>query len=208
MSFHEVQFPPQVARGAVGGPGFSTSIFAAASGYGQRNIGWSKARGRWQVGHRVKTPAQFGEVLAFFAARMGRAYGFRFKLARLPLDHRHAGGCVADRSDHRHQRRQRDRFPDDKDLCLQRPLLRRGNSEAGCRHRARRPRCGRADKWLVGGTTTGRVTFTTVPGAGVVVAAGFEFDVSARFGIDELDGSWDTVNTRSVPNVPIVEIRV
>ena len=57
-------------------------------------------------------------------------------------------------------------------------------------------------------TPTGVVTFTVAPGAGVVVAAGFEFDVPARFDIDELDGTWDTVNTRSVPNIPIIEIRV
>jgi uncharacterized protein (TIGR02217 family) len=79
MSFHEVQFPPRISRGATGGPGFKTTIVVTGGGYEQRNIDWQNARGRWEVGHNIKSPGDFGEVLAFFFARRGRAHGFRFK---------------------------------------------------------------------------------------------------------------------------------
>jgi len=37
---------------------------------------------------------------------------------------------------------------------------------------------------------TGIVTFGTAPGAGVVVKAGFEFDVPCRFDMKRLETSW------------------
>jgi uncharacterized protein (TIGR02217 family) len=209
MSFHEVKFPPQIARGAVGGPGFKTTIFAAASGYEQRNIAWSKARGRWQVGHRIKTPAQFGEVLAFFAARMGRAYGFRFKdwldyrsttdmqVAVSPTDQVIGTG-------------------DGSEVAFQliktygsggHSYVREINKPVAGTVRVALDAVEQMSGWSVD-TTTGVVTFTTPPGADVAISTGFEFDVPARFDLDELDGTWDTVNTRSVPNIPIFEIRV
>lgn len=78
-TFHEVQFSPQISYGAVGGPGFKTTILPLSSGYEQRNVDWSAARGTWDVSHGLKTQEQLDVLLAFFYARRGRAYGFRFK---------------------------------------------------------------------------------------------------------------------------------
>ena len=77
--FHEVRFPPDISYGAVGGPGWSTSIVTTVSGHERRNANWSQARGRWNVAHGLKRREQVAELIAFFRARMGRAYGFRFK---------------------------------------------------------------------------------------------------------------------------------
>ena len=79
MSFHEVRFPDDIAYGATGGPEFATSVVATASGYEQRNINWSAARGRWDVASGLKKQTQLDTLIAFFRARKGRAYGFRFK---------------------------------------------------------------------------------------------------------------------------------
>jgi uncharacterized protein (TIGR02217 family) len=57
-------------------------------------------------------------------------------------------------------------------------------------------------------TTSGIVSFTVAPATGVVITAGFDFDVPARFDTDEMQARWDTVNTRSWPAIPIVELRV
>lgn len=78
-AFHEVQFPPSISMGAVGGPRFNTSVSTLSGGTEQRNINWSQRRGEWDVSHGLKTEQQVDELLAFFHARMGKAYGFRFK---------------------------------------------------------------------------------------------------------------------------------
>jgi len=56
--------------------------------------------------------------------------------------------------------------------------------------------------------TSGLVTFTTgsVPATGGVVKAGYEFDVPCRFGIDQLQVTYETCTYGSA-QVPIVEIR-
>ena len=57
-------------------------------------------------------------------------------------------------------------------------------------------------------STTGLITFTTAPAAGVVVTAGYEFDVPVRFEKDELDISVDAFEAGSIPSVNVIEIRV
>jgi uncharacterized protein (TIGR02217 family) len=78
-TFHEVQFPPDISQGAVGGPRFNTTITALSSGDEHRNINWANRRGEWDVGHSVKTAEQIEALVDFFHARRGKAYGFRFK---------------------------------------------------------------------------------------------------------------------------------
>lgn len=77
--FHEVQFPPKIAYGATGGPEFNTTITTTFGGFEQRNVNWQKARGRWDVSTGIKSKADMDAVIAFFRARFGKAYGFRFK---------------------------------------------------------------------------------------------------------------------------------
>jgi uncharacterized protein (TIGR02217 family) len=74
-----MRFPDAVARGATGGPEFSTDIIAVASGFEQRNVNWSAARAKYDISTGIRTREQMAEVIAFFRARKGRAYGFRFR---------------------------------------------------------------------------------------------------------------------------------
>jgi uncharacterized protein (TIGR02217 family) len=43
------------------------------------NVNGAQARGRWDVASGLKKEAQIDELIAFFRARRGKAYGFRFK---------------------------------------------------------------------------------------------------------------------------------
>lgn len=79
VGFHEVQFPTDISAGATGGPGFHTTILTLASGAEQRNIDWSRSRATYDVTHAARTEDQMDALIAFFFARRGRAYGFRFK---------------------------------------------------------------------------------------------------------------------------------
>ena len=63
-----------------------------------------------------------------------------------------------------------------------------------------------ASGWSVS-TTTGLITFTTAPAAGVAIAAGFEFDVPVRFDTDALDVTLDLERLGSITSIPLVEIR-
>jgi uncharacterized protein (TIGR02217 family) len=77
--FHEVRFPDNIAYGATGGPEFAPTVVATGSGHEKRNVNWSEARGRWDVASGLKKQAQIDELIAFFRARRGKAFGFRFK---------------------------------------------------------------------------------------------------------------------------------
>jgi uncharacterized protein (TIGR02217 family) len=78
-AFHEILFPAEISYGSSGGPKFKTTIFEADSGYEQRNIDWSNQKAEYDVSHGIKDQAQMDALTAFFYARRGRAYGFRFK---------------------------------------------------------------------------------------------------------------------------------
>jgi uncharacterized protein (TIGR02217 family) len=56
--------------------------------------------------------------------------------------------------------------------------------------------------------TTGIVTFSTAPAAGVEVAASFEFDVPARFDTDHMAVTIETFRLHRWEQIPIVELRV
>ena len=60
--------------------------------------------------------------------------------------------------------------------------------------------------WTVN-TTTGVVTFATAPAGGVIVRAGFEFDVPVRFDTDTLDVTLDFERLGSITSIPLIEVR-
>ena len=80
MSFHNVRISEDVERGAIGGPRFRTRVLSLVSGHENRNIEWQRTRARWDIGYGLDgRQALFTEVINFFYARRGMAYGFRFK---------------------------------------------------------------------------------------------------------------------------------
>lgn len=79
MAFHDVRLPDEIERGASGGPEFTTTIIGMSSGREQRNIDWEEVRSSWELSYGVQDKLDFDAVKAFFYARRGRGYGFRFK---------------------------------------------------------------------------------------------------------------------------------
>lgn len=78
-SFIEVQFPTNISYGAVGGGGWSTRIVVTDAGYEYRQQLWNATRGKWTVGHNLRTPAEYGQLVAFHRNMLGRTIGFRFQ---------------------------------------------------------------------------------------------------------------------------------
>lgn len=77
--FAEVQLPPDISAGAIGGPSFLTLITVTKEGKEQRHVLWAVAVHKWNISHLDRQISQAEELLAFFAARRADLQGFRFK---------------------------------------------------------------------------------------------------------------------------------
>jgi uncharacterized protein (TIGR02217 family) len=75
----EVQFPPDISEGAVGGEMWATIVVAGSSGKEQRNSLWDVPRMHWEVSQGLRTPTQGLALKSFWLNRQGKARGFRFK---------------------------------------------------------------------------------------------------------------------------------
>lgn len=182
--FHNVLFPIDVSRGSRGGPQFSTRVVTTNSGYESRNVEWSQVRGRWNVGYGVRTDANLDELLAFFYARRGRAYSFRF---RDPIDNRATLQALQTNA-------------------LGQVQLAKLYTNGGVTYT-------RFITLPVSGTVTGipegDVNLTTgiVTGHAAGTVVSFKFDVKARFDTDSLDGESFRDGIVSFPDIPVIEVR-
>lgn len=199
MSFVEVQFPTEIAYGSAGGPAYATEVVQSASGREQRNVLWASARLRYNVAHGVKTEAQMAELIAFFRARKGRAYGFRFK----------------DWSDYV-ATNQLLAVADGTQTTFNLIKLYSNGGVIETR-RIHKPVSGSVVVRVDGvvqtsgvsiDTTTGVITFTTAPTSGQEVRADFEFDVPVRFDTDHLNAELSDFGVHSWRDIPLIEIRL
>ena len=208
MSFHEVRFPSTLSYGSSGGPERRTEIATLGSGFEERNSPWGHSRRRYDAGYGVRDLNDLHAVIAFFEARHGRLYGFRFKdwldwKSRPPLDE------VSPLD-------QNIGVGDGERTAFQ--LVKRYVSGAQSYTRPiHKPVAGTVrvavdgveitSGWSVD-ATTGLVTFDVAPAPGAVVSAGFEFDVPVRFDTDRLDISLSRFRAGEIPHIPMIELRL
>jgi uncharacterized protein (TIGR02217 family) len=205
--FHEVRLPLALAFGATGGPERRTEIVTLGSGREERNTPWAHGRRRYDIAGAVRTLDQLSQLIAFFEARRGRLYGFRFRdfadwrsglpsQAPTPLDQSVATGDGAATAF------QLTKSYGDAPNAYLRPI--------------RKP-IGASVVIAVDGApasnfsvdeTTGVVTFDAPPAAGAVVTAGFEFDTPVRFDSDRLETSLEAFSAGRAVRAPLIEIIV
>lgn len=207
MAFHEIRFPDNISRGARGGPERRTQIVELASGDEERNASWANSRRRYDVAYGIRRADDLAAVVAFFEARNGRLYGFRYKdwadyKSGLPsqavtaLDQRIGTGDGSTVN-----------------FALVKRYASGGQSWA---RSIVKPVEGtvrvavngieQASGWTVD-AATGVIAFATTPSAGMVITAGFEFDVPVRFDTDMLDVTLDHERLGSITTIPLMEIR-
>lgn len=206
MAFHEVRFPTAIAFGSAGGPVRKTEIVALGSGYEERNAVWANSRRRYNAGYGVKSLDDLHAVIAFFEARMGRLHGFRFKdssdfKSALP----NAGVTPTDQT-----------IGNGNGTATNFALTKTYTSGPSSWVRPIKKAVAGTVRVSLNGveqlsgwsvdTTTGIVTFTAAPGAGVSVGCGFEFDVPARFDTDALAINLESFRAGEIAAIPIVEI--
>lgn len=209
MSFHEIRFPARLSLGSVGGPERLTEIVTLANGFEERNTPWAHSRRRYDAGVGMRSLDDVAEVVAFFEARRGRLYGFRWK----------------DWADFKSCRPSQDVAFGDQIIgtgdgtAIHFPLVKTYRSGV---QTYRRPigkpvtgtvRIGVAGSELLASTTwsidpeTGIVSFDTPPPLGAEVTAGYEFDVPVRFDTDAILTSIATFEAGEIPDIPVVELR-
>ncbi len=210
MSFHEVRFPANLSFGSVGGPERRTDVVALANGFEERNTPWANARRRYDAGVGLRSLDDIADLVAFFEARQGQLYGFRWK----------------DWSDYKS-------CPPSGAVSFEDQLIGTGDGvqtrfklcktyasgEARYERPITKPVAGSVragigaialveDVHFSVDTTDGSVIFFDPPDPGASVFAGFEFDVPVRFDTDRLATSVASFQAGDMPNVPVVEVRV
>ncbi|WP_439124473.1 phage distal tail protein, Rcc01695 family [Marivita sp.] len=210
MQFHEVRFPTALSFGSIGGPERRTDVVTLASGFEERNTPWANSRRRYDAGIGLRSMDDIDALIAFFEARRGQMYGFRWK------DWADFKSCKPSA-----QVSATDQVIGTGDGVEATFVLRKGyvSGDAVYRRPVTKPVEGTVvlavdGVALVDGVdfsidiTTGLVTFFTAPSVGVSISAGFEFDVPVRFDTDRIQTSAATFQAGDVPDVPIVELRV
>jgi uncharacterized protein (TIGR02217 family) len=207
-NFHEVRFPAAIAFESAGGPERKTEIAALGSGFEERNAVWANSRRRYDAGYGMKSLDDIHAVIAFFEARMGRLYGFRFKdfadfKSCAPLQTVSATDQTIGAGD---------------GATATFQLAKQYSSGGGGWSRAIKKPVAGTLRVAVGGvetaagwnvdTATGIVTFATPPASGAAVTAGFEFDVPVRFDSDSLSISLAGFRAGDIPSIPLVEVRL
>jgi uncharacterized protein (TIGR02217 family) len=208
--FHEIRFPLRLALGTTGGPVRRTDIVNLSNGREARNQRWRDSRRRYDAGSGIRSISDLYTVLAFFEARSGELYGFRF---RDPVDNRSSSpGQPVSASDQRLGTGTGAKA----DFQLLKTYADAGGQSV---REIAKPVAGTV-LVSVGGlvvppadytvnAATGLITFAAgkLPGNGAIVRAGFEFDVPVRFDIDRIDIDLSAFNAGRIPSIPLIEIK-
>ena len=210
MAFHEIRFPLDIALGASGGPERRTEIVTLGSGREERNSPWALSRRRFNAGFGLKRLDDIHELIAFFEARHGRLHGFRWK----------------DRADWKSAAPSATVSPLDQPLgtgdgtqSVFQLVKTYASGGASYTRDIAKPVTGsirvavagepmEEDADFTADHTTGLVTFASPPAPGAAITAGFEFDVPVRFDTDILDINLAAFEAGSLPDIPVVEIRI
>ena len=210
MNFHDVRFPAALSFASSAGVERRTEIVRLVNGHEERNTPWDQARRRYDAGLGVRSLDDLDQVLAFFEARRGQLFGFRWKDW---LDHKSCppSGAPA---------------PDDQGIGLGdgvETLFQLAKSYGSGAEAMIRPITRPVDGTVLvaldgveqtegvdftADPATGIVAFTAAPGVGVAVTAGFEFDVPVRFDTDVFEVNIAAFEAGEVPSIPIMEVRV
>ncbi len=210
MAFHEIRFPANLSFGSVGGPERRTEIVTLANGFEERNTPWADSRRRYDAGVGLRSLDDVEALIAFFEARRGQLFGFRWK------DWADYKSCAASKTV----------GPEDQLIGIGDgvraafPLVK--TYVSGVNNYTRtiaKPVAGSVQVAVAAdpkveslefsvNTATGVVSFSVPPSLGARVTAGFEFDVPVRFDTDRIQTSVASFQAGDVPSVPVLEVRL
>ena len=209
MAFHEVRLPARLAFGSTGGIERRTEIVTLASGHERRSSPWAQGRRRYLIGAGLRSLDDMAALTAFFEARRGRLYGFRFKdfadfksgtpSAAVTATDQALGEGDGERATFQLVKTYGD--PDD--------------DQAAVRVIAK-PVAGTVRIAIDGeemadfgvDLATGLATLSEPPAEGAVVTAGCEFDTPVRFDTDRIETTLESFEAGRITAAPLIEIRL
>lgn len=209
MAFHEVRLPARLAFGSTGGVERRTEVVTLASGFERRSTPWAAGRRRYLIGANLRSLDDMAALTAFFEARRGRLYGFRF---RDFADFKScAPGAVVTAVDQA-------LGEGDGASSVFALVKRYGEAESAAARPIAKPVEGTVQVAVDGvvleseaftvDVTTGQVTLAEAPEAGAAVTAGFEFDTPVRFDTDRIEVTLESFAAGRMAAAPLIEVRV
>ncbi|WAC59417.1 DUF2460 domain-containing protein [Brevundimonas sp. SL130] len=203
MDFHEARLPVRLAFGSTGGVERRTEIATLASGFERRSTPWALGRRRFLIGANLRSLDDMAELIAFFEARRGRLYGFRFKdfadfKSCAPSETVSATDQGLGVGDGERTAFQLSKAYGDVERPITKPVQGSVRVAVG----------GVETSSFAVDATTGEVTLMIAPGAGVGVTAGFLFDTPVRFDTDRIETTLESFDAGRMAAVPLIEVRV
>lgn len=203
MAFHEVRLPARLAFGSTGGVERRTEITTLGSGFERRSTPWAEGRRRYLIGAGLRSLDDMAALTAFFEARRGRLYGFRFR------DFADFKSCAPGEAPAATDQRIGTGDGTRRSFGLRKVY---GDHE----RRIRKPVEGSVRLAVNGVETTafsvdpatGQVTLAAAPASGAVVTAGFVFDVPVRFDADRIEVTLESFGAGRMVAMPLIEVRV
>lgn len=208
-AFHETRLPARLAFGCTGGVERRTEVVSLASGHERRSSPWAQGRRRYLIATAPRPLDDAAALVAFFEARRGQLYGFRF---RDPTDFKSCAPSA--------QPAAADQVLGTGDGVRKSFQLAKAYGvgvDAVSRNIAK-PVAGTVKVAVAGAVlapaafsvdpATGIVTLVSAPASGAAVTAGFEFDTPVRFDIDRLDLQMEGFAAARITACPLVEVRV
>jgi uncharacterized protein (TIGR02217 family) len=210
MGFHDIRFPANLSFGSSGGPERRTEVVTLSNGFEERNTPWAQSRRRYDAGVGMRSLDDIATLIAFFEARRGQLYGFRWK------DWSDYKSCAPS---------QEPGFNDqvigigDGETTVFTLSKTYRSGEFSYTREIRKPVAGTVLVGVAGDEqvlsqdfevdlTRGEITFADAPDPGTNITAGFEFDVPVRFDTDVIVTSVANFQAGEIPTVPVVEIRI
>lgn len=170
---------------------YSTRLTVVDSGAEQRVSLWSHGRLSFEIGYTAN-PVDFSVIIAFFRARKGRAFGFRFKdwsdykAVNEPIGSGTSGQLLKTYTDAGGSEVRRITKPVDGSVIIKNSLA--------------------ATMTFTLDVTTGLYTITS-PTSPPYTWSG-QFDVPVRFDVDKLSFVQDSIGSRTLQSLPIVEVLI
>ncbi len=213
MSFLDLAFPRDVASGVVGGPERRVDIVALASGDEERNARWKNSRRSYDAGFGIRSVDDLAAVIALFEETGGPLHSFRFRDWSDFSSAASAGTAPA---------------ATDQELgtgdgaTSEFQLVKRYGALTPYLREITKPVAGtvlvaldgipQAAGWSVD-NLTGRVSFLSPPDPGVVITAGFLFDVPVRFDTQRIATDMAFFSEEegrgvgTIPEIQLIEVR-
>lgn len=196
MAFDNVRLHDKYSRGARGGPRFRTEVVVTGGGHESRNIVWSTPLARWNIGHLIKTLADFEGMIAFFYARQGRARGFRFKDW---LDFQVTDGVIIASAAGGETSAQLVKIYTSGAVSFVRIITKPVSGTVSAKKNG-------SPFTVTPDFNTGIITFAALSASDQLTAT-FEFDVPVRFDSDDADWEYPGLNRRNWPTIVLTETR-